>query len=81
MTGAFLNEKKMYDLKKSEERTSALQKREGKESYHVHTVVCGCPCPTCGGWHVIDETRKLPTKDECEKILQEHNKSKRNKNA
>jgi hypothetical protein len=81
MAGKFLNGKQMYDLKKSEERTNAIQKREGKEGYQVDAVVCGCPCPTCGGWHTIDETRPLPTREECEELLKEHNKSNTNKNA
>ncbi len=81
MAGPFLSEKEMYDLKKSEERTNAIRKREGKEDYHVHTVVCGCPCPTCGGWHAIDETRPTPTKEECAELLKEHNKTKKGKNA
>ncbi len=74
MSGMFLIGKRMYDLKKSEERTHSIQKREGKEHFHVYPVVCGCPCPTCGGWHVVDESRPLPTPEECEAILKKHNK-------
>jgi predicted nucleic acid-binding Zn ribbon protein len=80
MAGKYLNGKQMYDLKKSEERTNAIKKREGKENYHVDAIVCGCPCPVCGGWHEIDETRPLPTREECEELLNKHNKNK-NKNA
>jgi len=81
MSGSFLRPKEIYDLKKSEERTNAIRQREGKENFHVHTVVCGCSDPTCGGWHKIDESRKLPTKEECEQLLKEHNKDKKSKNA
>jgi len=77
MVGIFLNEKELYDLKKSEERTNAIQRREDKEHYHVYAVVCGCPDPECGGWHVIDESRKLPTTAECAEILKKHNKTKK----
>lgn len=81
MAGQFLKEKELYDLKKSEERTKALQKRKGQENYHVETKVCGCPCPTCGGWHEIDENRPLPTKEACTAILRKHNRSKKQHNS
>ncbi len=81
MAGPFLKDKELYDLKKSKERTNALRKRERKEQFHVDTVVCGCPNPTCGGWHQIRESRPLPTEDECAEILKSHNRAKKNKNA
>ena len=81
MPGPFLKDKELYDLRKSEERTNAIRKREGKENFHVHTVVCGCPDPTCGGWHTMDETRPLPSSEKCDEILKQHNKIKKSKNA
>lgn len=81
MAGPFLKDKELYDLKKSEERTNSLRKREGKENFHVDTVVCGCPDPTCGGWHQIDESRPLPTTEECEEILKEHSQINKYKNT
>lgn len=79
MAGMFLNGKQVYDLKKSEERTNAILKRQGKENFHIYPVICGCDCPSCGGWHVIDETRPLPTKEECEVILNNHNATNKDK--
>lgn len=76
MAGQFLKPKELYDLKKSEERTNARARREGKTQFHVYTVVCGCTNPTCGGWHVIDESRPLPTESECEEILRRHGRTK-----
>lgn len=77
MTGMFLNGKQMYDLKKSEERTNALSKRSGTRNFHVYPIVCGCPDATCGGWHEVDLSRPLPTKEECKVILKNHNQMKK----
>jgi hypothetical protein len=55
---------------KSEERTNAVQKRNGT-SFAVTATVCGCPDPNCGGWHNIHEERPLPTPDEADKTLRQ----------
>jgi hypothetical protein len=81
MVGPFLKDKELYDLKKSEERTNSLRKREAKVNFHVDTVICGCLDPTCGGWHKIVESRPLPTDDECKEILKGHNRAYKKKNA
>ena len=80
MTGKFVGSKGMYDLKKSEQRTNAILRREGKENVHTYAVVCQCPDPDCGGWHEIDENRISPTEKECKEILKNHNQSKKDKN-
>ena len=79
MSGKFLGKDAIVDLKKSEERINAIRKRDGKENHPTRAVVCGCPDPACGGWHVIDEDRTIPSEEECDEIVKKHNSQ--NKNA
>ena len=87
MAGQFLKRGAIIDTIKSEERTNAIQKREGLTNHPVRFTVCGCPDPNCGGWHTIDTERNLPTDEECEAILKNNNKvrksvkAKKGKNA
>ena len=74
MASKFLPRGALIDLKKSEERTNALRKREGLERHPVRLVVCGCPDPNCGGWHTILTDRLIPAPEECRVLLGQHNK-------
>ena len=76
MPGKFLRRGALVDLIKSQERTNAIQKRDGLTQHPVRTTVCGCPDPNCGGWHTILTKKKVPTEDECRSIFQ-HEKTKR----
>ena len=76
MPGKFLSRGALVDLIKSQERTNAIQKRDGLTQHPVRITVCGCPDPNCGGWHTILTGKKVPTEDECRSILQ-HEKAKR----
>lgn len=71
MTGKFLRRGAIVDLIKSKERTNATQKRDGLTTHPVRTTVCGCPDPSCGGWHRIITELTVPTADECVSILKE----------
>ncbi len=71
MTGKFLQRGALVDLIRSQERTNAIQKREGLTAHPVRTTVCGCPDPDCGGWHNIIRKVTIPTSDECAQILKE----------
>jgi hypothetical protein len=77
MAGQFLKRGAIIDTIKSEERTNAIQKREGLTNHPVRFTVCGCPDPNCGGWHTIVTERNLPTDEECVTILK-NNKKMRN---
>jgi hypothetical protein len=79
MVGKFLGKDAIVDLKKSEERTNAIRKRTGKIRHPTRAVVCGCETPSCGGWHVIDENRVIPTEEECSETLKKHNAQKNKK--
>jgi hypothetical protein len=79
MAGIFLTAKQMYDFKKSEEHTNAKLKRAGFKNFHTYPIVCGCPDPTCGGWHEVDLSRALPTNEECNEILKNHSQTRKNK--
>jgi hypothetical protein len=87
MAGQFLKRSAIIDTIKSEERTNAIQKREGLTNHPVRFTVCGCPDPNCGGWHTIVTERNLPTDEECVAILKNNNKvrksvkAKKGKNA
>ncbi len=76
MSGKFMNRNAIVDTIKSEERTNSIQKREGLTKHPVRATVCQCPNPNCGAWHDILTERNIPTDDECEKILKQHNKKK-----
>jgi len=76
MAGKFLKRGAIIDLIKSEERTNAIQKRNGLTAHPVRATVCGCPDPDCGGWHTIITERTIPTVQECTTILKQ-DKAKR----
>ena len=69
MPGKFLKRGAIVDVIKSQERTNAMQKRDGLSKHPVRFTVCGCPDPNCGGWHTIVTDRQVPTADECEVLL------------
>ena len=71
MAGKFLRRGALVDLIKSQERTNAIQKREGSTQHPVRTTVCGCPDPNCGGWHRIVTEVTIPASNECASILKE----------
>jgi hypothetical protein len=71
MVGKFLRHGALVDLIKSQERTNAIQKRDGLTQHPVRTSLCGCPDPNCGGWHRIVTEVTVPTSDECMSILRE----------
>ena len=79
MAGKFLRRGAIIDTIKSEQRTNAIQKREGLSGHPVTVTSCGCPDPNCGCWHTIRTERKLPTPAECEALLVE-DKKRRNDN-
>lgn len=74
MAGKFMRRGAIIDTIKSEERTNAIQKRNGT-SFAVTTTACGCPDPNCGAWHTIRDERPLPTAEEADATL----KSRKNK--
>ena len=76
MAGKFWSRGALVHLIKSQERSNAIQKRDGLTRHPVRTTVCGCTDPDCGGWHTILTDRNVPTEDECRSILQ-HEKAKR----
>lgn len=69
MPGKFLKRGAIVDVIKSQERTNAIQKRDGLSKHPVRFTVCGCPDPNCGGWHTIVTDRQVPTADECDALL------------
>lgn len=71
MAGKFMKRGAVVDTIKSEERTNALQKRNGT-NFAVRTTICGCPDPNCGAWHTILEERPLPTPEEAAATLKKH---------
>ena len=77
MAGKFLEHGALVDVKKSEERTNALQKREGLTHHPVRFTTCGCPDPNCGGWHTILTDRTIPTPKECDEILMRDNEARK----
>ncbi len=68
MVGKYMKRGAIIDTIKSEERTNAIQKRQGTR-HPVRTTVCGCPDPNCGAWHTILQDRILPTAGEAPSIL------------
>jgi hypothetical protein len=76
MTGKFLRRGAIIDTIKSEERTNAIQKRNGT-NHPVTVTVCGCPDPNCGAWHTLRKERTLPTAAEAELSLKESKAARR----
>jgi hypothetical protein len=77
MSHPFLGRSAIVDIIKSKERTNARQKREGLTEHPVRFTVCGCPDPTCGGWHTIETNRKAPSQEECIEILKADNSARK----
>lgn len=77
MAGKFLRRGAIIDTIKSEQRTNAIQKREGLTGHPVTVTSCGCPDPNCGCWHTIRTERKLPTSAECDQLLAEDKKRRK----
>jgi len=79
MSRPFLGRSAIADVIKSKERTNAIQRREGLTDHPVRFIVCGCPDPTCGGWHTIETDRKIPSSEECAAIIQTDNSARKSK--
>lgn len=77
MAGKFLTRNAIIDLKKSEERTAAIQKRAGLTMHPIQATVCGYPDPKCGGWHEIRTERTIPTEQECKEIIKADNQARK----
>ena len=77
MAGKFLRHGALVDVKKSEERTNAKQKREGLTDHPVRFTTCGCPDPNCGGWHTILTDRRIPSLEECTEIIKQDNRDRK----
>jgi hypothetical protein len=69
MAGKFLKRGAIIDVLKSQERTNAIQKREGLDRHPVTFILCGCPDPNCGGWHTIDAEHQVPSAEDCAEII------------
>jgi hypothetical protein len=79
MTGKFLTPGEIADLKRSQDKTNSLQKREGTVKFHTNLIVCGCPDPNCGGWHTVVKERPLPSESLVKEILKADNKRPKTK--
>ncbi|GAA5177207.1 hypothetical protein GCM10025771_13850 [Niveibacterium umoris] len=79
MSRPFLGRSAIVDIIKSNERTNAIQKREGLTGHPVRFTVCGCPDPNCGGWHTIETDRKIPSQEECAEIIKADNAARKTK--
>lgn len=77
MAGKFLKPAALVDTLRSEQRTNAIQKRNGLTQHPVTVTSCGCPDPACGCWHTIRTDRVIPTAKECQQILKNHNQTKK----
>ena len=80
MVGKYMRRGAIIDTIKSEERTNAIQKRQGTR-HPVRATVCGCPDPNCGAWHTIIQDRVLPTADEAALILKSSKVARTSKKA
>jgi hypothetical protein len=76
MSNPFLGRNALIDFIKSKERTNAEQKRNGLANHPVRFTICGCPDPSCAGWHTIETERLIPSQSDCLDLLKAH-KSKR----
>jgi hypothetical protein len=73
MSRPFLSRSAIVDVIKSQERTNAIQKREGLTAHPVRFTVCGCPDPNCGGWHTVKTDTTIPSAEECVAIIKKDN--------
>ncbi len=79
MAGKFLTQSEIGDLARELAKTNSVRKREELTRHPTYAVVCGCPDPRCGGWHVVDTRRLILTADEASATLQRR-KHERNRN-
>jgi hypothetical protein len=77
MVGQFLTRSEIGDLSRELDKTNSLKKRTGLQQHPSRATVCGCPDRRCGGWHVIDTSRLIPTDDEADARLKQHSKSRK----
>ena len=77
MAGKFLRRGAIIDTIKSEQRTNAVQKRQGLTRHPVTVTSCGCPDPDCGCWHTIRTERMIPTAEEAEAALAADKKARK----
>lgn len=77
MAGKFLRRDAIIDVVKSAERTHAIQKRDGLSGHPVRFTTCGCPDPSCGGWHTIDLRHTVPTAERCDDIIRADNRRRK----
>ena len=76
MAGKFLRRGAIVDTIKSENRTNAIQRREGLTQHPVTVTSCGCPDPNCGCWHTIRTERTIPTPEEAIEHLADDKKAR-----
>lgn len=69
MAGKFLRRGAITDTITSEQRTNAIQKRQGLKKHPVRVTPCGCPDPNCGAWHTILTDRAVPSDEEAKQLL------------
>jgi hypothetical protein len=81
MAGKFLRRSAIIDTIKSEQRTNAIQKRQGLTRHPVTVTSCGCPDPNCGCWHTIRTDRTVPDTEECKALLVQDNRTRKLKKA
>lgn len=81
MAGPFLSQSKIGDLSRELAKASSIRKREGLERHPTRAIVCGCPDPRCGGWHVIDTSRVILTDDDADAALRLHNQDRKKTKA
>ena len=79
MAGKFLKRGAIVDVIKSQERTNAVQKRDGLTGHPVRFTTCGCPDPNCGGWHTILVDRTVPSEADCAEAIQANNKARKSR--
>jgi hypothetical protein len=77
MAGKFLRRGAIIDTIKSEQRTNAIQKRNGLKKHPVRVTSCGCPDPNCGAWHTILPASTVPTTAECKQLLARDKQSRK----
>jgi len=80
MAGKFLERGALVDLVKSEHAANARRKRQGLSQHPIRGVVCGCPDPNCGGWHIIETDRTIPTAPEADAALVAEKQARRASN-
>jgi hypothetical protein len=69
MSGKLMKRDAIIDLVKSEHRANARRRREGLTRHPVVGFACGCPDPSCGGWHAIVTDRAILTAAEADAAL------------